>query len=125
MQADLLALHLAGITSDEASLGERRLQRRVVFDERPGNAMAHRAGLARLATAEHVHLDVERLRVVGELERLAHDHAARLAREVLVERLLVDDDVALARLDERQLVVERLQLLLLAIGSRLRLGCVC
>jgi hypothetical protein len=34
--------------------------------------------------------------VVGEHQRLAHDHAARLAREEFVDRLLVDDELARA-----------------------------
>ena len=38
--------------------------------------------------------------VLGELERLAHDHAAGFAREEFVDRLAVDDELALAGLEE-------------------------
>src|SRR3954469_8683937 len=100
VQADLLALDLARVARDEARLRQRGLERGVVLDQRARDAVAHRAGLAGLAAAEHVHLDVERLGVVGELERLAYDHAAGLAGEEDVHGLVVDDDLALARLDE-------------------------
>src|SRR6185369_10678325 len=100
VEADLLALDLARVARDEPGLRQRRLERGIVLDQRAGDAVAHRAGLARLAAAEDVDLDVERLRVVGELERLAHDHAARLAREEHIDGLVVHDDIALARLDE-------------------------
>ena len=43
-------------------------------------------------------LDVELVGELHELERLAHDHAAGLAAEELVERTLVDGDLAVARL---------------------------
>src|SRR4051812_24180562 len=100
VQADLLALDLARVARDQPRLRQRGLERGIVFDERAGDAVANGAGLARFAAAEHVDLDVEGQGVVGELERLAHDHAAGLAREEHVDGFLVDDDVALAGLDE-------------------------
>jgi hypothetical protein len=38
--------------------------------------------------------------VLGQFERLAHDHAAGLAREELVDRLVIDDELAAARTQE-------------------------
>src|SRR5262245_37952639 len=100
VEADLLSLDFARVARHETRLRQRGLKLRVVVDERAGDALAHRAGLAGLAAADHVDHDVERGLVVGEHERLAHDHAARLAREELVDRLLVDDELARACLDE-------------------------
>src|SRR6185503_6320289 len=100
VQAHLLAFDLARVARDEPRLREGGLEGGIVFDERPRDAVAHGARLARLAAAEDVHLDVERLGVVRELEGLAHDHAAGLAREEDVHRLVVHGDLALARLDE-------------------------
>ena len=76
VQADLLALHFARIASNQPGLAQHRSQRRIVFDQRPGNAMTHRPGLARFSAALDVDPDVERLFGVGELQGLAHDHAA-------------------------------------------------
>ena len=62
--------------------------------------MTHRAGLAGFTATVHVDLDVERLEMAGQFERLAHDHAAGFASEELVDRLAVDDDLARTLLDE-------------------------
>src|SRR6187431_2986313 len=68
VEADLLALDLARIAGHQARLRERGLEGGVVLDQRAGDAVANGTGLAGLTAAEHVDLDVERLRVVGELE---------------------------------------------------------
>src|SRR5438067_11469436 len=86
VQADLLALDFARIARDEAGTAQVGLERRVVVDQRPRDAVAHRAGLAGLAAAVHVDLDVES-RVVGrEHQGLPDDHDRRLAAEVLLHR---------------------------------------
>src|SRR5690349_1767451 len=100
VQSDLLSLDLARISRDEPRRAERRLQARIILDERARDAVAHRTGLAALAAAVHIHANVERGEVVRELERLAHHHPAGLAAEELVDGLAVDHEVALARLDE-------------------------
>src|SRR5690606_39789307 len=100
VEADLLALDLARVARDEARARQRRLERRVVVDQCTGDAVAHRARLAGLAAAGDVDHDVEAADVVGELERLAHDHATGLAREVVVERLAVDYELAGAAHEE-------------------------
>jgi len=62
--------------------------------------MAHSTGLAGFTATRHIDLDVELAHHVGHLKRLTRHHAAGLTREVLLKRLAVDDDVALAFLDE-------------------------
>ena len=75
-------------------------KRRVVVDQRTRDAVAHRAGLARLTAAVDVDLDVEGLVVVGQQQRLLDDHDRGLAAEVLFDRLAVDLDLSRALLDE-------------------------
>src|SRR5688572_7864589 len=100
VQADLLSLDLARIARDQPGRAQRRLQGRIILDQRARDAVAHRAGLAALAAAVDVHQDVECGQGLGQVEGLAHDHAAGLAAEELVHRLAVDHEVALAGLEE-------------------------
>src|SRR5690606_31836618 len=65
-----------------------------------GDAQADGAGLAGGAAADGGRDDVEVLGVVGQFQRLAHDHARGLAAEELVERTAVDRDVAAALAQE-------------------------
>jgi hypothetical protein len=62
--------------------------------------VADRAGLAGDAAAGDRHGDVELVGELHELERLAHDHAAGLTAEELVQRTVVDGDLAGTRLEE-------------------------
>src|SRR6185312_8967808 len=94
--ADLLALHLARVAGDEAGVAQLLAQRVVVLQQGAGETQADRAGLAGDATAVHGHADVETAAELQRLERLAHDHAARLAPEELIERPVVDRDAAAA-----------------------------
>ena len=57
--------------------------------------MANGAGLAGFTAAEHVDHDVELVDAADQFQRLAHDHAAGFAREINVQRLVVDNEVAL------------------------------
>src|SRR6476646_9546232 len=100
VQADLLSLHFSRVARDESGRAQLRLQRCIILDQRARDAVAHRTGLAALAAAVDVHHDVESGRALDQLERLAHDHATGLAAEELVHRLAVDDEVALAGLEE-------------------------
>src|SRR5687768_1147593 len=59
VEADFLALDLARVASDEAGFLQRPLERLVVIDERAGDAVTHRTGLAGFAAAIDVHLNVE------------------------------------------------------------------
>src|SRR5437763_14702520 len=70
VQADLLAFDLARVARHETGTAEIGLQGHVVVDQRPGDAVTDGAGLAGLAAAVHVHLDVERGVVRGQPQRL-------------------------------------------------------
>src|SRR5262249_29236922 len=89
----LLALDLARIARDEAGLLERRAVLRVDLQERSGDAVAYRDGLGAHATTAHVDVGPVVARRGGNLERLANDHARRLATEVLVRGAVVDGDL--------------------------------
>src|SRR3990167_8078335 len=54
VQAHFLAFDLARITRHQPGLGQRRLERGVVFDQGAGEAVTHRTGLAGLAAAVYV-----------------------------------------------------------------------
>src|SRR5262249_52936907 len=97
VQPDLLALDLPRIARYQPSLLQHHLEPGVVLDQGAGDAVAHCACLARLAAAVDVDADVEAGERIGELERLAHDHAPGLAREKLVDRPAVDRDDASSR----------------------------
>src|SRR4051812_45705702 len=100
VQADFLALDFARIPRYEARFFENRLKRCVILDQRPRDAVTDSARLPRLAAAIDVDHDIERIELVREDQRLAHDHAARFARKKHVDGFLVHDDVAFTRLDE-------------------------
>src|SRR5262245_21084556 len=100
VQAHLLALDRARVTRYQPRLLESRLERRVVLDQRPRDAVAHRARLAGFAPTVHVDSDVEIRRRFRDLEWLAHDHAPGFAREKHVDRLAVYGNGALAGRDE-------------------------
>lgn len=100
MQTDLLALDFTGVAGHEACLAQFRLQRFVVLHQRAGDAQADGAGLAGDAAAGGRHSDVEGFGVLGQLQRLAHDHATGFAAEELVQRTTIDRDVASALAQE-------------------------
>jgi len=100
VQADFLALDFARVARHQPGLGEHGLERGVIVDQRAGDAMAHCTGLTRFAPTCNVDLDVERLEVIGQFQRLANDHAAGFTREEIVDGLAVNNDCALAGLHE-------------------------
>src|SRR5688572_8544851 len=100
VQADLLALDFAGIAGHETGLAQLALQRVVVLDQAAGDAEADGAGLAGDATTLDGDRDVELVGHLGQLERLAHDHARGLAAEEFVEQTAVDGDLAAAAAQE-------------------------
>ena len=64
---------------------------RLVGDQRLGEAVAHRAGLARKAAARDRHGEVILADAVGHDERLMKNHAQHGAREIDLHRLAVDE----------------------------------
>src|SRR5690606_10280123 len=93
VEADLLTLDLAGVTTDEAGLLELRLQCFVVVDESASNAVAHSTCLATFTTTVNIDMEIKGFQVVGQHQRLAHDHAAGLTGEVFVNGLAVHDNL--------------------------------
>src|SRR5690606_31585200 len=100
VEADLLAFHFAGVARDETSRLEGGLEGFVVVDESAGDAVTHSTGLAAFTATMNVDVEIERFEMVGEHQRLAHDHAAGFTGEVFVDGLAVDDDVARPLLQE-------------------------
>src|SRR5438552_17797155 len=87
VQSHFLSLDFSRVAGHQARGAERRFQCCIILDQRARNAVANGAGLAALAAAEDVDEDVEASEVLRQLERLAHHHAAGLAREELVHGL--------------------------------------
>ena len=100
VQADLLALDLAGVTGQEAGLTHGAAQFLVEFHQGAGDTVADGARLAGGAAADDGDADIDPLGHVGRLQGLAHDHARGLAAEELVQRATVHDDVAAAERHE-------------------------
>ncbi len=96
--ADLFAFDLAGIAGDEACLTQGLAQGRIVLHQRPGNAVANRAGLTGDPATADLDLDVELPGELHQFERLAHNHAAGLASKELINGPLIDGDAPGARL---------------------------
>src|SRR3546814_451057 len=67
VETDFFTFDFTGIACNEASLLQRGLERFVVVDERAGNAVAYRTGLAAFTAAVNVDMKIERFQVVGEL----------------------------------------------------------
>src|SRR5262249_45120528 len=92
----LLTFDLTRVARDEAGIAQGLAQGLVVLHQGTGDAVTDGAGLAGDATAVDAHADVELVRELNSLEGLTHNHAAGFATEELIERTLVDGDLALA-----------------------------
>src|SRR6202000_326068 len=92
VETDLLTFDFTRIARNKAGARQLRLQRRGVVHQGTRDAVTNRACLTRFATAGHIDLDVERGGVARQFERLAHDHQRRFAREIISDRLAIDDD---------------------------------
>src|SRR5690606_11997579 len=100
VQTDFLTLNSTSVASHQASLLQFCLQCCVVVDQSAGDAVTGSTGLAAFAAAMHVDLDVERFNMVGQHQRLTHNHATRFTSKVFVNRLAVDYDLTRTLLDE-------------------------
>src|SRR5580704_320526 len=94
-----LALDDAAVARQEAALLHSAAQIRLVLGERLGDAVAHRAGLARQPAARDGGDHVELLAALRDVERLLDDHLLGRAREIDLLVAAVDGDLAGARLD--------------------------
>src|SRR5262245_7192637 len=92
----LLALDLARVAREEASLLDRRAVARVELLERARNRVPQRARLTGDAAAAHRGPHVVAADHAGHLERRLDHHAQALAREVVLERAAVDAELARA-----------------------------
>src|ERR1041385_3093199 len=93
----LLALLGARVARHESRVLERGPEVCVELHQGARDALAHRAGLPRRASARDVDDDVELVCGVGERQGLADDHAQGLVGEILFEGLAVDLEVARTR----------------------------
>src|SRR6202041_1147807 len=92
LEAVLLGLFLARVTSQESGLLQRRANGLVDLEERPRDAEAEGTGLAGHAAAFGGGVDVVGLLGVDEAQRLHHHLAVRRRGEVVVEGAAVDGD---------------------------------
>src|SRR6478735_351021 len=90
--AVLLTLDLAVVAGQEAGLLQRAAAFRIFRREGAGDAVTHRVRLRAVSAAGDGRSDVVLVDDFEQLERLAGDHAAGLALEVLVDGLTVDRD---------------------------------
>src|SRR5207249_2934386 len=93
----LLALLLPGVAGEEAGPLQRDALLRVELGQRPGDAEAEGAGLARHAAAADRGVDVVHLGGARQPQRLGGEQPVRGRREVRLERPLVDGDGAATR----------------------------
>jgi hypothetical protein len=98
-EAWLLPLLGARVAREEPGLAQDRPQGRVALDERAGERVRDRAGLAGDAAAVALRQDRE-ARAADGAERLGGDLLQRRAREVDLQRASVDGDLAVAGLQQ-------------------------
>src|SRR5690242_15340712 len=82
----LLALDRASVASEESKIAKLRSMRFVDFHERASHGEPERAGLARLAAALTLRLDIIATERVGRRERLLDGGHERRPREEIAER---------------------------------------
>src|SRR5207248_9073107 len=82
VQAGLLALDLAGVAGEEPLPLQRNAEIRIGLDERAGDSVPNRAGLAARASPVHAHAQVERALDARHLQRRERELTVREPREV-------------------------------------------
>src|SRR6185437_9506571 len=92
--AVFLALDDAAIARQEALRLERRPQTWLVIEQRLGDAVTHRAGLARETAADHRAVHVELAEAIDDGEGLVDQHAQHGAREIDRAVAAIDRDLA-------------------------------
>src|SRR4051812_24203046 len=96
LEAGLAALLDPGVAGEEAAALEVAAQLGVDLGQRPGDAVADRAGLAADAAAVDADADVDVALVTGDRERLADHRLVQGPGEDLLEPALVDLELAVA-----------------------------
>src|SRR5205823_3117059 len=96
VEAGLLALDNPGVALEEAGALERLAQVRISLDERPGDPVAHRPGLAARAAAVDAHADIERALDACDLQRAHRQLAVGEPRKVVLDRPAVEPSGAIA-----------------------------
>src|SRR5882724_346806 len=94
VEASLLALDDPGVPLEEAGALERLAQVRIGLDERAGDPVAHRPGLAARAAAVDAHSHVERALDACDLQRGHRQLAVREAGKVVLDRPPVEPGAA-------------------------------
>src|SRR5207244_8727370 len=97
--AVLLALDHARVAGEEPAALERAAQIGLKIHQRLGDAVAHRAGLAREPAARDRADDVVLAVAVGRDQRLLDQHAQHRPREINLQHAGIDLDLAGTRPD--------------------------
>src|ERR1700730_12983586 len=97
MVAVFLAFDLARVPREHPALAQCRTQRFGRHHQRARDAVAHRIGLRRYAAASDTRDDVVLALGLGDFEGFEYAHPRRVAREIVLERTLVDLNFASAR----------------------------
>lgn len=91
-----LAFDSTRVASDKARFLERWTEIRISFDQGARNPMANSAGLPGIPAADDIHVDIEVSAGLGHLKGLQYDHARRFTAKVLLQRFVVDRNIAFA-----------------------------
>jgi hypothetical protein len=100
VQTHLLSFNFPRVPGNEARLAQNRLERRVVINQGSRYAVSHGTCLSRFPTTIDIDQNVERIQMIGQYQRLAYNHTTGLARKKFINRLVIDNDLAFAGLDE-------------------------
>src|SRR5262245_27472796 len=92
----LFTLFGAGISREQAGLLELLPQLGVELEQRARDAVTHRAGLTGHPAAVDIDQHVEFVDRVGQLQRLADDHAKSFILEIRIESGAIDFEIAAA-----------------------------
>src|ERR1700741_980853 len=90
----LFAFLNSRIASHETGVLESRAKVGVIFQQRSGDAVSDRPGLARRATASDVDNQIKLVRGFSQLQGLTDDHSQRFVGKVSIESFVINFDFA-------------------------------